>query len=279
MRITPKVSLCCWILVLSLCCWILMSAEERPSSAEEKNTTKHNWSYIAYPYLPPRSEDLLMPTKLTLENHKEHGLQFILRYTYVFEGPAAKYYRQKRLPRPNEITVRLHTAGGKVTYPRPDENRRKNGWGHLGVTEFPDVYEFPWSRNVWEEAAIALHFPGGTYWLDIPYGFTRDPAAPLTPGEVRRARPLFAAPPKKLGEKRRLLPWLRVHYDLGQRVKFRTAGGFGSTLPTRSTLRLRSSYSRTILKWAGASIFWINIHHAPPSRSSNQGRRCWRAGV
>jgi hypothetical protein len=77
-------------------------------------------------------------------------------------------------------------------------------------------FQFPWGNNVLEEAWIELHFPEQTYWLEIPYGFTRNPADPPAPPAPQLGIPTLAVATKDLRPKDQIVPWVSVEYDLGE---------------------------------------------------------------
>ena len=47
-------------------------------------------------------------------------------------------------------------------------------------------YVFPWQRNRFDEAWIELALPHDKFWIEIPYGFTRNPSDPLAESEADR---------------------------------------------------------------------------------------------
>lgn len=66
---------------------------------------------------------------------------------------------------------------------------------------------FPWGKNILEEAWIEVSTESSRIWLEIPYGFTRDPKAPNPPptfdGDAR-----FASAMKHLaGQKKAIHVW------------------------------------------------------------------------
>jgi hypothetical protein len=113
------------------------------------------------------------------------------------------------LAKPGVMTVRLHRGSEPpLTVESPGPSAIGMGSGVSQIYGF----SFPWSSNVLAEAWIELKFPGQTYWLEIPYGFTRNPADPpvASPGlEFPRLAPAM----KNLGPNDHLLPWLHVQYD------------------------------------------------------------------
>ena len=82
-----------------------------------------------------------------------------------------------------------------------------------GVTDFL-VFLFPWGRNALDEAWIEMRTAGRTYWIELPYGFARNPDDPELPDRTRGA-PVFPAVMAHLGDRDVLVPWMSVSYDLG----------------------------------------------------------------
>jgi hypothetical protein len=119
---------------------------------------------------------------------------------------------QKKLPPLGKTLVRLHTPDGKVADSKPSDG---GVIGSLGMIEYSFHYTFAWRRNLLEEAWIEVCLPNQTYWVEVPYGFTRDPAALLNPVEARRGPPKYP-PTVKPGKTDWLVPWLEVSYDLGK---------------------------------------------------------------
>jgi hypothetical protein len=111
------------------------------------------------------------------------------------------------------ITVRLHTADGKVVAPQsaPDWI----GIGNAGSTTWDLVCVFDWSRNALDEAWFEVHVGPQTWWVELPYGFARNPEDVEIP-DAARGVPQFPQTMRQLGETDVLVPWLAVHYDLGR---------------------------------------------------------------
>jgi hypothetical protein len=116
---------------------------------------------------------------------------------------------------PSKFTVQLHLSDGSVILPKTDGRRQSWIGISLGGVTYSLIYVFPWQRNVLEEAWVEFVLPGQRYWVELPYGFTRNPADPLPP-EAKRGRPAFPSTMRALDESDRLVPWLHVDYDLGK---------------------------------------------------------------
>jgi hypothetical protein len=115
------------------------------------------------------------------------------------------------------IRVELHTADGKVA---PSERLSPQWIGVSGGGSGDDatwylVYSFAWGRNALDEAWIKLDVGGQVYWIEMPYGFARNPAEPEL-SDPTRGLPQFPPAMKTLGDKDVLVPWLHVDYDFGE---------------------------------------------------------------
>lgn len=171
----------------------------------------HAWKRIAYPMLPiPGMEnEKIMVLAGSGGGDEAPHLRFdiLWRAEWNAKLPAT-------IADAGRIAVRLHLSDGKVILP---EGRQPPSWvgaGTRGIT-YSLIYTFPWGRNRLEEAWVELNIPGQTYWIELPYGFTRKPSDPLTP-DPEHGWPAFPPTMKKLGQKDRLVPWLSVEYDLGE---------------------------------------------------------------
>ena len=122
-------------------------------------------------------------------------------------------------PRPNAlagagaVSVKLHTAEGKVLTPQPAPDWPGVSMG--GWTTWSLVSIFPWSRNALDEAWFEVRAGGQTWWIEIPYGFARNPEDVEVPDRTRDV-PRFPAAMQRLGATDILVPWLSVEYDLGR---------------------------------------------------------------
>lgn len=189
--------------------WLITAVVSlHPAFAQSPQTLRHGWNYIDYPPLPATASGSPPPSVL-IYNREDDGMLLSLSYfvsAKLKEPP-------KEVPPLEEIVVRLHTGGG-VSEPALDRPRMPGGFSLSGVTTYSYTYPFNWNANALEEAWIEVRLPEQTYWVELPYGFTRDPTEPLQPAEARRGPPAFPATMKP-GDTDRLVPWRHVHYDLG----------------------------------------------------------------
>lgn len=171
----------------------------------------HAWERIDYPPLPvPGLEtaklDVLVGSGS--EDGKPH-----LRFDVMWSAP-----RNAMLPEAiadaSNFVVKLHLGDGTVVVPEAGRPPRWFGAGGAGTT-WSITYLFPWQRNAMDEAWIEFGLLGRTYWVEMPYGFARNPADP-PPTDGARSEPVFPPAMKTLRDNDRLVPWLHVSYDLGQ---------------------------------------------------------------
>ena len=220
---TPLLSRSMWLSALvflhfvrSFVVWPLASvaiiADLLTGVAQADPASVHTWKGIEYPSLPVPG---LEAVKLFVLVGSGTGDEVShLRFDVMWSAS-----REAQLPAviadAGKFVVRLHLSDGKVILPESEKHPRSwMGAGSRGIT-YSIMYLFPWQRNVMEEAWIEFVLPGQTYWIELPYGFTRNPTDAL-PSDARRGEPAFPSTMKTLGETDRLVPWLQVNYDLGE---------------------------------------------------------------
>jgi hypothetical protein len=117
---------------------------------------------------------------------------------------------------PKRMSVRMHAPNGAVTDPQPpDQPDIAPAISNAGGISYSRTINFPWSANALDEAWFECRLGDRVYWLEVPYGFVRDPLAPLAP-PVAEAGPAKAAPAmKQLGAQDRVVPWSKIEFDLG----------------------------------------------------------------
>jgi hypothetical protein len=172
----------------------------------------HAWKSIQYPPLPIPGLETEKLTVLVGSGGGDEASH--LRFDVLWSAR-----RDASLPAEiadvNKLVVRLHLSDGKAI--APETGRHPPSWigaGSRGIT-YSITYVFPWQKNVMEEAWIEFVMPGQTYWIELPYGFTRNPADAFA-SDAKRGEPAFPSSMNALGEKDRLVPWLHVNYDLGK---------------------------------------------------------------
>lgn len=120
------------------------------------------------------------------------------------------------LVNPETFVVRLHLSDGSVIDAKTDMGENWAGAGNqMGLTR-SRVYDFPWNRNSYDEAWIEWRLPNQTFWFEVPYGFSRNPAQPWPLPDPGRSEPQLAAAMKNLGDRDKLIAWRFVEYDVGE---------------------------------------------------------------
>jgi hypothetical protein len=178
-------------------------------SAQVEPSLPHQWTDIVYPLIPAMDGEARIPL-VRVSNGGAQGFRFDLIYVSQSDNV--------QLPRDADIVVRLHRSDGQVISLPPDDRRGQVGWssGGLGGASFDHVYFFPWQENTLEEAWIECRLPSRTYWIEIPYGFTRNPTDPLKSIKTLTGSPVLAPSMQSMGEKDQILPWVYATYDLGE---------------------------------------------------------------
>lgn len=208
----------------------------------------HTWGTISYPPIATPWGIGGKAIPVIGSGNKHEGLRFDLS----FVGPGNERELSKLpVPQKGELQVLLHTPHGKVAPKCGDTGVGAwvgNQWGASGSM----LFIFPWQANDLLEAWIEVRLPEISYWLTVPYGFTRDPDDPLSPPAPSLERP--AAPPitAEPGRKAKAIPWQTVSYDLGLitktwRLSFTQSNPFDAS--TVVTL-YKDDNSRGLLSWS-----------------------------
>jgi hypothetical protein len=173
---------------------------------------RHTWKSISYPSIatPWGIGGTAIP--LVAVDDPRGGLRLILSFLAPYDDK-----EREKMPMPREgedLQILLHTPHGKVP-PKCDPSRLVAWFGGGGAMSGGTSFSFPWQANDLLEAWIELRLPDLSYWLTIPYGFTRDPRDPLGPPDPSLERP--SAPPlgAEPGRRAKVVPWQAVSYDLG----------------------------------------------------------------
>lgn len=195
-----------WLLVLLALA--IVGRGEKPSDE------RHHWERIEYPAIsvPGSSGNVY----LSIDSGSYDGVSH-LRFSVHWPTSSGTAGKERREPdiKPGELTVRLHLADGKVVAPLHNGMDRWIGIGNGLGTDWSVLYFFPWSENRLAEAWVELRLPQQTFWVELPYGFARNPDDPLLP-DPDRGEPQFPPAMKALPAKDVLVPWLSVDYELGE---------------------------------------------------------------
>lgn len=199
MQVSSQLKLLFFCLIFELVTGTRVIAQERAG----QKLHQHQWEYIMYPHINLPRPHPTYASFLLAYRKEEPGLKF-----QITLGTD-----ESNLPKKSEMTVCLHRSGReKITLENPGAGAIGSG---LGMS-YHYLYHFPWGKNLLEEAWIEVRFPEKTYWLEIPYGFTRNPADPLAPDAPQQGVPVLVPAMKELGSKDQILPWLFIQYDLGE---------------------------------------------------------------
>ena len=112
------------------------------------------------------------------------------------------------------ITAWLHRTNGEIVEPDEDGKKMlKNPVSVNGGAPKATTY-FRWNPNEPEECWIEVSIGTERYWLEIPYGFDRDPNKPFPP-PIADVSPKIPAAMKTLTVHDHVLRWENVQYDFG----------------------------------------------------------------
>lgn len=164
---------------------------------------QHTWKSIHYPAISvPWSVDgkayvSLQPGTQGLQLDVTMGLESALGKE---PGKGELQIRLHREPRPTAL-VDLEWAGATSTG---------------DTAQHHHMHEFPWGADQLVEAWLELRAGERTYWLEIPYGFDRDPSRPIAGSSAPTGGPKLAGAMDKLSESAAILPWQHVQYEIGK---------------------------------------------------------------
>jgi hypothetical protein len=192
-------------------------ATNNPSSSRV-----HNWEYIQYPWTPNCPVFCIGWPSASFQRSLEMSQGLRLDILCMPQGPA--FFTT------NTITASLYRANGEVVEPTPEGKSLLNSPGYLqtfssshGMPAPQVMTFFPWGLNILEECWIEVTIPPERYWVEVPYGFDRNPADALAPANTNGPPGFF--PMKSLTEHDHVVRWQNVHYDLGEVQK-----GWGMSL-------------------------------------------------
>ncbi len=148
-------------------------------------------------------------------NTLTHATSFDLYLNFTVRSVDGKWPKGPPL-NSSQMGARLHFVNGKILDPKPDDRHGGVGVGNSRAVNYSFIYEFPWSRNALDEAWLEVTVLGQTYWLEVPYGFTRNPTEPIESGSRQNGKPSFAPGMVESSKTNQIIHWTRVHYDMGR---------------------------------------------------------------
>jgi hypothetical protein len=190
-----------WFLVVG----IVESAEPEPRLAA-------NWRHIYYPEVPilsARGEKLSVLVGSDSQSERSK-----LRFDVLWNGLGGER-PPDTIMNASQTRVRLHLRDGTVVGPSNRPEGALAGISMAGETSYSRTSVFPWGPNQLDEAWFELTVDDRVYWMEIPYGFTRDPAAPLAPAEPKSGAPALLPAMKKRRSQDRIIAWKKIDFDLG----------------------------------------------------------------
>ncbi len=190
---------------------------QAPPESNPITVKQVRWKRITYPDIPiPGTPDKKISFSVSsggeggTNNEPGH-----LRLNLIWRGDVDAPPPQL-LSHPEEIVVHMHVGVGFVTAAPAVKSPTWDAISNGHDATFSRTFVLPWSQNRFDEAWIECRLPSQTYWIEIPYGFTRNPDDPWPPTDEQRGNPVFPSVMDGLPDNDRIIPWLHVDYDLGE---------------------------------------------------------------
>ena len=170
----------------------------------------HQWSSISYPKLPTEfASGVASPTIRCAED----GIQFSLAFSWSKDDEKKDAFKR---PNGSDIKLRLHYNDKKIVEPRDSTfDGELMTFGRRGYSSGSFSCTFPWSANEMLAGWLQVTTGNKDYWLEIPYGFTRNPSTRILPTS-RDGAPKFPPALRPFPEQSHIVNWKHVHYDLGE---------------------------------------------------------------
>lgn len=161
------------------------------------------WASIQYPWNLPKCPTFLIGWPIgTVPGEFSRGLRMDI--LNIRQGAA--FFKT------NSITARLYRADGQNAEPTKEGKELLNSPVEISTKV---MTYFPWGPNVLQESWIEVTIPPERYWVEVPYGFDRNPADPLAPANTN-GPPRFIPEMNLLTEHDYVVRWDKVNYDLGR---------------------------------------------------------------
>ena len=174
----------------------------------------HSWNEIAYPELNCNfGNGTALPS---IGNAGQTGLQFYLSFSWFDSEETNKDFSH---PDGDKIKVRLHYPDGLIVKPVDSTFHGKLSmlFSRFGSRSRSGSFScvFPWGKNEMHEGWLEIAFPERSYWLEIPYGFTRDPQSTSFP-TAKTGTPKLPVALGKIPDNVKIVNWKHISYDLGK---------------------------------------------------------------
>jgi hypothetical protein len=204
---------------LLLCLLLVFSgdifASEMATNSQPRNPT-NIWRYINYSFPKPSEQWDGSPTFSITSGEQWGQVSRGLRLDIMDIKEGFAFFKT------NSIVAHLYRAKGDIVEPTEENKKRLNtpmAVGNFAIAgEEPNpqvmVY-FPWGSNALQESWIEVSIGSERYWLEIPYGFDRDPADSLPPA-IAAGPPHFASAMNALTEHDHVVRWENIHFVIGK---------------------------------------------------------------
>ena len=171
------------------------------ANAQSELTPRHIWQMIAYPPIDaPWGQDRRAHVSLF---PKAEGLHV---HVTIFDSADDE---RAKLPTKGELRARLHRDRGPTEFVDVDTDGCTTG----RCEHYQHV--FPWGVNGLAEAWLELRVRDAVYWLEVPYGFDRDPGRSIEGVTGKDGAPVLAAAMNALPSGAKIVPWGHVRYEVG----------------------------------------------------------------
>jgi hypothetical protein len=184
-----------------------------PSTTSQPQKLVHNWEYITFPWTLPDGKSC--PSFLVSSGEQYDQVSRGLRLDIMNIVQGFGFFKT------NAIAARLYRANGEIVEPTAEGKELLNApisastASYPGMEPAPQVMTyFPWDKNALEECWIEVSIGPERYWVEIPYGFDRNPNDSL-PSSIPGGPPKFVPAMKSLTDHDHVMRWQTVHYDLG----------------------------------------------------------------
>jgi hypothetical protein len=201
--------------VLTLLAGLVMLPAREPADPPPDGPPKekHRWARISFPAPQPWRKEVTMP-RFEITNKGAEGMEL----TFLYYLPPDIWQEKNGKVKPESVTAQLYLNKEKpATIKGTTESMPYMGSGpqtEYRNHETTHVFNIPWTRNALDDAWIVLRFKGHNFWLELPYGFTRNPDDPPVNVKETRTDPVFPVSEKQIGRADLIVPWEFVTYQV-----------------------------------------------------------------